>query len=517
MTQLSVTTDTGISILAAQSILQHGYPVFPSGIIYYKAALPNYLLAGSIAAFGLTDFSIILPSLLMGLGSLYLVYHLGRDVLDRPWLGLAAAAFLVSLETQSYYAASPRMYMSLQFFTLLAAYSAWRGYMRGSRVFRLVTVLAVAGAILSHAQGGVLTIALPVSVLAIKWLKEGTPPSIHDLWPLSALIVLGAIYVYFVPLRNLPQPVLPVHVEFPIPQVALSGLNLDPAGWVSHINWLEHTVPLGLLLVPVLAVLGFRAIREPRGDSNLGTLYLLMLFGIWALGVLGYVRISGVRFWIGIVPVYALLLLLGINTLSKWFLASERDWTPRWFGTRALWPAGLIGWAAVVILGMSLHYGALAYPKVISAGYGIPCSDPEEPIVSFGSPPRRNSADGDCSGGVEAQYVALRPLVKENDIIISTRPFVTSYYLGRADGWLAQRKVGTSFAAFDGPIDAYYGSPLIDTRDELLELKHSPQRVWIVTEVRRRRNLSVDITALLQEFSVHGEPGPLAVYVNSAE
>jgi 4-amino-4-deoxy-L-arabinose transferase-like glycosyltransferase len=500
LTQRSVTTDPGISILAARSILEHGYPLLPSGFIYYKGALPNYLLAGSIGAFGLNDFSIILPSLLMGLGSLFLVYLLGRDVLGRSWIGVAAAAILITIETQSYYAASPRMYMSLQLFTVLAAYSAWHGHIKGRRVFEVITVLAVAGAMLSHPQGGVLVVAVPLTVLAIKWLKQGVRPSMHDLRPLTGLIVLGVVYVVFFLLYELPQS---------LQLTALrggtigkqSGLNLDPAGWARHINWLEHTVPFGLLLLPVVAMQGFRALQERRREGSIGTLYLLMLFGVWALGVLGYIRIQGTRFWIGISPVYVLVLLLSINMLSNWLVSGTSDSTPREFRP-ALRFAGLIGWAAAVILGASLYYGPMGYPNIVRAGYGIPCSDD----------------DADCSRGVEAQYVALRPLVGENDLIISTNPLTSSYYLSRIDGWFVQRWVGTGLTAFDSSTDEYFGIPLIDTHDELLELKHSPRRVWIITSTRQLRYLSVDMMDLLQKaFRAFGERGPLTVYVNSAE
>ena len=80
LTQRSVSTDPGISILAAQGILEHGYPLLPSGFTYYKGVLVNYLVAGSVWAFGLNDFSIMLPGILLGLGSLVLLYRLAKDV-----------------------------------------------------------------------------------------------------------------------------------------------------------------------------------------------------------------------------------------------------------------------------------------------------------------------------------------------------------------------------------------------------------------------------------------------------
>jgi 4-amino-4-deoxy-L-arabinose transferase-like glycosyltransferase len=497
LTQRSVSTDPGISILAAQSILDHGYPLLPSGVIYYKGLLPSYVVAGSIAAFGVNDFSITLPSLLMGLGSLYLVYCMGRDVLGRPWLGFAAAVILIVVETHSYYAVSPRMYMSLQFFATVSAYSAWRGHIQGSRVFRVVTTLAVAGATLSHPQGSVLIAAVPVSIITVMSLKESAIPSLSELRRFAGLIVFAALYFYFFLLGNLPQPT-PVVLEAPVIRGSQRGLNLDPAVWASQLNWLEHTVPLGLLLAPVVAVLGFRAFRDRREVASFGILYLLLLFGIWALGMHGYIKISGTRFWIGIAPVYVLLLLLSIDLLREWFISDGAETSSGKFRRRALWSAPLVGWAAVVILGISLHYGPMGYPNVLKAGYGIPCSDGQI-----------------CSPAVERHYDALKSIIEENDVLISTRPFVASYYLRRPDGWLGQLRTGTGHAPFNSATDAYFGIPLIDTNEELVELARSPQRVWVITDSPPQRTLSVDTAARLQElFRLYRESGQLTVYTN---
>ena len=84
VSQRSLVGDEGISLLSAQGVLTHGYPRLPSGLIYHRAYLPAYLVAASIWVFGLNDVAIMLPSLLLSLGSLILVYLLGRDLLHRP-------------------------------------------------------------------------------------------------------------------------------------------------------------------------------------------------------------------------------------------------------------------------------------------------------------------------------------------------------------------------------------------------------------------------------------------------
>ena len=74
LTTRFIIDDDGTSILAAQSILDHGIPRLPSGFIYDRAYIPAYLLAGSLGIFGSDDLGITLPGVLLGLGVLLLTY-----------------------------------------------------------------------------------------------------------------------------------------------------------------------------------------------------------------------------------------------------------------------------------------------------------------------------------------------------------------------------------------------------------------------------------------------------------
>ena len=84
LTQRSVVEDEAISILAAEGVLEHGYPRLPSGLGYHRSYLPTYLLAGGLAIFGKNAFSILLPGLLLSLGALLFTARYARDVLGRP-------------------------------------------------------------------------------------------------------------------------------------------------------------------------------------------------------------------------------------------------------------------------------------------------------------------------------------------------------------------------------------------------------------------------------------------------
>jgi 4-amino-4-deoxy-L-arabinose transferase-like glycosyltransferase len=487
----SITTDPAISVLAAQSILEHGYPRLPSGFIYDRAYVPNYSLALMIELFGLNDLSVAIPSLIVGLASLYVTYRIGRDILRRPWLGVAAVALLLGLEINSHYAASPRMYMSLQFFTILAVYSAWRGHVEDDARFRVLTFAAVAAACLTHQQGGMLTFAIPLAVLTVLWLRRGRAPSVQDVRRLVPLVLL-AVPVVFMLFYEIPGSMEPIAMRT-MPG-GLSGLNLRPRRWVAHANWLEHTVPLGIFLAPAVVGLAVRAVRGGHRPTDLGVLYLLMLFGLWAAGVFGYIRVEGVRFWVAVAPLYILLLFQSVSVLTRKVPAS----TPLLRRPAVVWGAVLVAWAGAVVLGYSRYYGPGVFEAIVREGYGVPCS----------------GADPGCSVRIEAEYRALGRELGDSDVIVSTNPFVANYYLGHVDGWLVQRQVGSDLVAFDAPKDEYFGVDLVDRPSDLMDLKRAQRRVWVIVEDEGGLDPSL-MSSLKQGYYRYDDEGPLSVYVST--
>ena len=204
MTQRSIDGNDGISLLAIRGIVEHGYQKLPSGDLYHRGYIPHYLAAASIKIFGFNELSYRLPSLAMGLGVLWLVFLFAKDVVRRPWLGVTTAMILLALQVEAIYATSPRMYMALQFFTILAAYSTWRGFVLGEKSFQVVTYVAVACAILSHSLGVVLLVALPVSALAAVRLRRQGLPRVSPLLTLIgwSLVLAAAYFMGYISLQE---------------------------------------------------------------------------------------------------------------------------------------------------------------------------------------------------------------------------------------------------------------------------------------------------------------------------
>ncbi len=503
--QRSVNTDDGISVLAAQGILKHGYPRMPTGEVYLRAYIPHYLLAASIWLLGQGHLAVMLPSLLLGLGSLWLTYRLARDVLGMPWAGVAAVALLLALQMQAFYATSPRMYMALQLWATLALYSGWRGYVQGEVKYQWATVLAVAAAMLSHQEGAALLVAVPVAVLGALWARRQPLPRVHRLPLLAGLALNGVIALYLLWGLSIMGH---LSVATPLSNAESdAGLNLKPARWLRHLLQLERALPLGLAAVLALAVVEvlpgpWRQGRRPdlrREGPALGLMYLSLAVLACAVMVMaGTIRLlPGGRIWFFLLPAYAVLACLGLRALAHAVVAAVRGLgtgRPALQQTLALLPAGcfVVG-GAVALLTSGPGVAALAQ------AYGLPC----------------RGASG-CERDIRAHYASLVRQVEEEDLVISTNPAVTHFYLGRVDGLLREKVAGLDGRPYTKTYesDSHFPVPIVDDTAELEALRQGHRRVWVIVDGKLEPDATTDLRDLLQrEYEVVQRNGPIATYV----
>ena len=503
LTQRSITTDDGISIQAARSVLEHGYQRFPSGFIYSRGVLPHYLVAGSIALFGLNNFAVMAPALVMAVATMLLVYLLARDALGRPWAGVLACALLLALDIQAFYATSARMYVPLQFMATLAAYSAWKGFVQGSRWFQGLTFLALAGAMLTHEEGGILLLAVPAAILAVAWMLGRDLLSLLSLPNVAgaALTLAVALFVYVYPLPD-PMPAVtefggvpPGHVEF----------NASVRSWVVHVFQLERALPYGLAWSPVVLFLVGKSVlsrgRE-RGPAP-GLVFVVTLLAVSGAAVLLMTTRHSSRFWLFVLPLYALLLsyaALGLLVGLRAALGGRGSAVP---ARRARWNAAAL--LAVLGAGLAVNTAAVALAdetdvaQLLARGYLPSCSG------------------STCAKSVEHFYLGLRAMVEPGDVVVSTNPMVTAYYLGRVDGFLRQRiGPGGSYSSFREATDEYFGVPIVDTEEELYALARDARRVWVVVDYKGEWAVGPDALGVVQrEFvPVHQREG-LSAYRNA--
>lgn len=494
--------DDGVSVLAARGIVEHGYPKLPSGVVYHRAYLPHYLLAGAILAFGENSVTVMVPSLVFAVGSLILVYLIASRIIGMRWLGVAVAAVLPVLQIFSWYATGPRMYMALAFFTLLATFSAWKGFIDGRGACRPLTLIALTLAMLSHEQGIMAAMAIGGSVVIV-WLKERRPlAELTRMLGTPSMVVLISVMgvvAWFVHIFE-PGSFTPIVIHDGTPPDRL-GLNLSPIFWGMHLARIEEAFPFALPFV----LIGLTSIGSFKQRTALTYLACIMALGI---GMVGLVLRDGggPRLFFFTTPFYALFALVGVVTIVRMIRAPKRP-----LAALALFIAGL---TLSTLLGTLLASGAYPRGTSVARYIGTALSRGLRPAGlasgGFGLPCGRIKV---CARDERADFARLKQMIRPDDIIVATAAMETSFHLGRVDAWLRSRQLDDGqLGPYDAPTDEYFGIPLVDTVDEVKALLRDGRRVWIIVK-RSRYQLSLELTEALRTHYEQADIGTaLTIY-----
>jgi 4-amino-4-deoxy-L-arabinose transferase-like glycosyltransferase len=518
----TINNGDGISILAAQGVLEHGYQRTPSGLTYGRGYLFHYLVAGAVALFGLNNFAIMLPSLLMGLGSLVLVYRIAVDVVGRPWLGVTTVMLLLVLPIETWYATSPRMYMPIQFFTLLATYSVWRGYIEGERRYRVIALAALIAGMLSNQEGAFVALALSLAAAMVMWLRGASLRTILSRENVVTAVILGAATLFIATYK--PPGAMPLVLGHAGAEPARIGLNLNPINWGRHVLHLERSIPysLAFLLISYFAL--FKALRGRLDPTHRWT-YLFAAFTLSFLAFGAVVKTGGHRLLFFLLPIYALMVTGGVAAVVSLVSPTTRTWLPlqrggRWIAL-ALVTAGVgtsVGLStlkqlsfrdvrqgrqsAAAFMIQSLKAGP-SFGGLARDGYGLPCG-----------------YSWRCDRTLAEQFERLRRVIGPDDAVITMIPMETNYFLGRVDGWLFFRKQGGSYPTLEkSPTDEYFGVQIIDTPEEVRQLAASDRRVWVISDgppsAGRDALLDGMWSAITQTFDRYDEGPHFVVYVTA--
>lgn len=187
--------------MAVMHIMQDGRPILPSGMFYPRGLSELYLMAGSVALFGESEWAFRLPSALAGIALIYLCYVAGRRFL-RPQWNLAFAATVAVLPELIDYSQTARMYIFMLACVAgaLACIFAWE---RSGRVGWLIgAVLALIVGIELHALA--VTCAL---LLLMPGILQGDQRKF--VYGLGAASVLMVAYVVIDSWVNANYPVPP--------------------------------------------------------------------------------------------------------------------------------------------------------------------------------------------------------------------------------------------------------------------------------------------------------------------
>jgi len=138
--ELGLWGDEGFTAISVAAILEHGYPLLPSGGIYPRALLFSYIEALSAKIFGLNEFALRFPNTIFGLAGTWMTYILGQHLYGKR-VGYVAAVLMAFSIWEITFSRYARMYVFFQFFYLLSIYFFYRGFIEGERFYRRFTPL----------------------------------------------------------------------------------------------------------------------------------------------------------------------------------------------------------------------------------------------------------------------------------------------------------------------------------------------------------------------------------------
>ncbi len=346
--------DEYTTILAARMILLRGIPVLPSGLFYEHGLLFTYLAVpfvalagwlGGVAGGGGLFLLARLPSLLIGVASVALLYRVGERWFSRR-AGVAAAALLALSPEGIVWGGRARMYTLAQLLALALAVLVCLGSIgSGSARLRRLALLLLLAALLTQFGAIILVPPLVVGALVIGWVSRppGERPWFMRRPVLAEGVALTCVLSLAVLVKRLGQPLGAAPLGTPGAEdlgqemlntityqasLALDGGSLGQLlareFGVPHHVWLSLLVILGGLaaLGTWLSTRSRSDVAAPKGDHEQQRLRTLYLWLIVALPVLEMAALlepwrHNPRYLVMILPWFYLLVAAGVEDLLR--------------------------------------------------------------------------------------------------------------------------------------------------------------------------------------------------------
>ncbi len=460
--------DEAAQVLAAEGILQYGYPAFPTGYAYRHGILNSYLMALVFSFFGVSEVSARIASVIFSALTLPLVYFLGKNLGDKR-AGVIATVLVAFSSWAAAWARQARMYAQFQFFYFLTMFLFHKtciheNMIMESRISLRDTILLVISFLLATSSHWLAFAILPSLLVylfitkGVRWIKNR-----NFIFLAVFLAVLTIGFYYFA-------------IGVRVPQFQL--------------NWFRHNLLMAYdpfyTRYPVLSlfvVMGF-SIVVLKKNKNLIFLYAnflvplhLMPLFIAGIGGLGFEVFN--RYLFFLLPIFALLasfsLLLHVDSISNAISQKIADFADHLNKERIKKTVTIVIIVVVVLPVVSNLY----------VGFFVPNSQisPTE-AFSYLQPAHREPWIDIEYAGFRVACEFVHQYYQKGDAILSTQHLPTYYYLrevfveeNASFFYLMQRRgVGT--------VDRYLNSTIINTLNELEDTLYAHDRVWVIVDER---------------------------------
>ena len=301
------------SYYAALNIMAHGYPAFPSGVVYPKGELYSYLLALVMSVCGTTSKSVPRTiSVMWYLLSLPLFYVIASKLFNRrvAWLATAMLAFS---PYAMIWARQTRMYEQAQFMVIVVLFLFFRALQRRERSRPIyLAILSLIVAYFSHEETFIILPAIIICMLiGSAEGPYGIPAVLRQKhWWIAALIVTIVVGTQLCLVRLTHPPSLGTDQSMR-PQIQLTTENIPyyfsllfipkpvKDGTVPSVM-----VPPLLLVNTILALLGcmFAFCRKDARAS-----YCALFLLISSVTLIFIFTMQADRYYYPLLPVYYLM------------------------------------------------------------------------------------------------------------------------------------------------------------------------------------------------------------------
>ncbi len=473
--------DEFTTVLAAQTILERGWPILPSGLFYEHGLTFSYLDVPFVAlAKPQFSFAIArLPSIFIGTALVPLLYRVGRRWFSSE-VGLVAAALLAASPEGMVWGGRARMYALAQLLILILVVLAYEGSLgRGKARLRWLAWLTLLAALLTQLGALLFVPPLLVSIFIVRWLtadevdlaKGKLSAVMRMLSPWEWLGLTGIVGVGIL-VKRLGQPLgVAALSSEKVPNLFLAlwetiayqaGPVLDYENTIKflarqfgvpHHLWLAVLAGFGLLIL--LAVLTGNKSPHRR---NLPLIFLWLVFGLVVLEMVTLLRPfrRNPRYLVMSLPLFYLIVggsLLQIQDFLSKILTKipKRD---------KLKNVAVAGYSIFLLLFVILQARGLWTDLTIAYRTPEPAYD-----KAF-------------------QFVAEQG--QPTDVVLSMNPSAAALYLDQTNYFAMQRDADQFLLNQETePVDRWLGDPWIGTIAGLNRVLNQHPQVWFVIDTIR--------------------------------
>jgi len=508
--KLSLWMDEGFYYLAAQKILEFGYPLFPSGHVYYKAIVYAYILAFFSLVFGFTVFNLRLISIFATLALIPVTFIMGKRLFSRP-VGLAAVVLFSLSAWVAEYSRTVLYFAPLQLVSLLGVFLFYRGFFEDKRKSKLLATAVFIIAPLIHQLGMGVWFCYPAFFL-IKGARR--------FFRRDVLISLGATSLFYVAVQVHEFFFWKVGYVYAKTDFSFGGMWTYFFGSfsLSYFREFYRSFPRMSLVISAgfALLLGcwiFDAWRKKTEGKALYANWLFLgLCLVFPLLFLGFFRTHvQPRYLYQLYPLFLILYVASLYVFSQCvvrLLAAAVSVTKKTVQAVA---SGVvfIGCVCVSIEGVSLG----TVKAIVNRQY----RDPIRTDIIYKSG-RHEHYDHRGAG----EYV--RHFLGEKDLVIANHVVFQYIYAGRVDYWLWSGGPGTWDAweeTADGWKDFYIGARWINNLPDLEALlaRNPAQKIWIIASpsLHRTDHIKAEIAQYIRRdpnrLVFKGKDGMSEVYL----